>query len=556
MSAIHCINPNCSLPYPQPRHNKFCQRCGTQLHLNQRYIALNRLGSGGFATIYVVWDEQKKKEKVLKVLTITKDKAIQLFDQEAKVLQSLDHPGVPKVGKQSLFTTKTPKGKLHCLVMEYIKGHTLEELLENQYPQGCPEVLVYDWLKQITNILAVLHKQHIIHRDIKPSNIMFRSSTGRWGGGKVVLIDFGGAKQIKTQSSITRLFSSGYSPPEQMSGEGVAPNADIFALGRTMIHLLTAQHPMELEDLHSGQLFWRQYVQITPAFADLLDMMTHPQPDNRPQSAQELKRLLGKLSGIRPPKPSPTPQGLKVRWQRFKEQVQQGRKTASAGLVRLRKAVWLGIRQFGWATLATVRETIFGGVGAMMGSGVGVVLVSHSPLGEDFAGFLNQVLFAKPLGGMVSSELLGLAVAGLGTGLGLAMAGSYGQRNYPLWPGVVGFFSYAIAGLLWLGLPIPLEFRLGFMLAIAIFLVTWSLGFSAYLWLHSLIAILGTGFTLTHLLHWTGISPPFLQNKILSFTNLNLTMGFFTVTGLMMGFYLGLSYYLFQPLLRWLERYR
>ncbi|NEO25925.1 MAG: protein kinase, partial [Kamptonema sp. SIO4C4] len=424
------------------------------------------------------------------------------------------------------------------------------ELLEDQYPQGCPEPLVYDWLWQVTTILAVLHQRQIIHRDIKPSNLMFRTSSKRWGGGKVVLIDFGGAKQIDTKSSVTRLFSSGYSPPEQINGEGVGPDADIFALGRTMIHLLTAEHPMELENVETGQLSWRQYATITPAFADLLDMMTHPQPENRPQSARELKRLLSKLSGIRTQAKQQT---LTRWWQQTKAQMQEGRKVTSARLVRLRQAILWGVKQVGWATLATVRETIFAGVGAMIGAGVGVVLVAQTQLGDDFAELLNRVLFGSPSEGIASSEVLGLAITGFGTGLGLAVAESYGQRNYPLWPAVVGFLSYAIAGLIWLGLPIRLELRLLLMLGVTIPLVTWSLGFSSYLWLHSAIALFGTGFTLFHLLNGNGLSALFLQNNILPFTNLNLTMGFFTVTGLTMGFSLGLSYYIFQPLLRWLE---
>jgi len=99
--AVHCINPDCPRPYPQPENNKFCNGCGARLQLNHRYVPLQRLGSGGFATIYTVWDLQEKMERVLKVLVDTSPKALQLFEQEAAVLARLHHPGVPSVDPDS-----------------------------------------------------------------------------------------------------------------------------------------------------------------------------------------------------------------------------------------------------------------------------------------------------------------------------------------------------------------------------------------------------------------------------------------------------------------------
>jgi serine/threonine protein kinase len=87
-SATHCINPDCLRPHPQPWGNKFCNSCGASLELKNRYIPLQLLGSGGFATIYTVWDLQTKTEKVLKVLVETAPKALELFEQEAAVLAS------------------------------------------------------------------------------------------------------------------------------------------------------------------------------------------------------------------------------------------------------------------------------------------------------------------------------------------------------------------------------------------------------------------------------------------------------------------------------------
>jgi serine/threonine protein kinase len=159
-SAVHCINPDCPRPYPQPWDNKFCNGCGAALRLNNRYIPLQRLGSGGFATIYTVWDLQEETERVLKVLVETSPKALQLFEQEAAVLQRLEHPGIPRVEKDSYFSVSldSPQERLlPCLVMEKIHGQTLQDVL-NEHPQGCSEALVRDWLYQAVEILRELHR--------------------------------------------------------------------------------------------------------------------------------------------------------------------------------------------------------------------------------------------------------------------------------------------------------------------------------------------------------------------------------------------------------------
>jgi len=101
--AVHCINPDCQRPYPQPRGNKFCHSCGAPLHLLDRYFPLKPLGTGGFAQIYTIWDEKTQTEKVLKVLVETSPKALELFIQEAEVLSSFRSSGVPIVESDGYF---------------------------------------------------------------------------------------------------------------------------------------------------------------------------------------------------------------------------------------------------------------------------------------------------------------------------------------------------------------------------------------------------------------------------------------------------------------------
>ncbi|MFM9157594.1 MAG: serine/threonine protein kinase, partial [Dolichospermum sp.] len=304
-SAVHCINPHCQRPYPQPWGNKFCNSCGAQLHLLERYFPLKLLGSGGFAQIYTIWDEKTQTEKVLKVLVDTSAKALELFMQEAEVLSNFRVNGVPKVDSDGYFQVHliNPQPlQLSCLVMEKIYGYTLEEVLIN-FPQGCPEDLVLCWFIQVVQILQELHKRQIIHRDIKPSNLMLRTSTPAkpLKDDQLVLIDFGGAKQVsgsvlKSHPTSTRLYSSGYSPQEQIYGYNVGPGADFYAFGRTIIELLTGKYPPDLENSLTGKLQWRNYCQIKPDLADLLDEMIQDDVRSRPGEAGIIHKRLLKIA--------------------------------------------------------------------------------------------------------------------------------------------------------------------------------------------------------------------------------------------------------------------
>ncbi|MGL5082979.1 MAG: serine/threonine protein kinase, partial [Microcoleaceae cyanobacterium] len=251
LSTIHCINPKCLKPTHQPWGNKFCQSCGAPLELNRRYIPLNYLGTGGFSTLYTVWDLKTQTEKVLKVLLDSSPKVLELFGQEAAVLARLRHPGIPRVEADGYFFLRkrnAAAAAVPCLVMEKIHGPTLEQILV-QYPLGCPETWVMNWLNQALDILRDLHGHHIIHRDLKPSNLMLRSAPTfpldsiQIRQHQLVMIDFGGARQVggepehpESPRSSTRLVSPGYSPPEQIVGARVNPATDFYALGRTCIH--------------------------------------------------------------------------------------------------------------------------------------------------------------------------------------------------------------------------------------------------------------------------------------------------------------------------------
>lgn len=288
-----CINPVCSQPnHPDNDENRFCQSCGSQLELIGRYRVLRLLSDKtGFGKIYEAY--QQDTPKILKVLKeeLTNDsKALALFQQEAKVLQQLNHPGIPQT--EGYFPYQTRNNLiLHCLVMEKIAGPNLEQWLKQQQNRPISEAQAIVWLKQLLEILDLVHNQQYLHRDIKPSNIMIRPD------GQLVLIDFGTAREITrtylaNSGGMTAISSSGYSPPEQMRGQAI-PSSDFFALGRTFVFLLTGFPPEQLYDPHLDILQWRHHANhVSPLLLDFIDWLISTEVSKRPSNAEDISRRL------------------------------------------------------------------------------------------------------------------------------------------------------------------------------------------------------------------------------------------------------------------------
>ncbi|MBD2133100.1 protein kinase [Sphaerospermopsis sp. FACHB-1094] len=280
---------------PANANNPICRNCGSQILLQNRYRVLKQLGQGGFGNTFEIDDGGKTK--VLKVLTENNPKAVELFQQEAKVLSQLNSAGIPKVQADGYFTVlpKNSSVPLHCLVMEKIEGVNLEQWMEIRNYQPITETQAIHWLKQIVEILALVHAQKYFHRDIKPQNIMLRPS------GQLVLIDFGAVRQITTTilagNSHTRIISQGYSPPEQQNGYSVQ-QSDFFALGRTFIFLITGKEPQDkaIYDPLTNELHWRKYaVNISPLLADLIDNLIAPTANQRPENTRVILQRLKKI---------------------------------------------------------------------------------------------------------------------------------------------------------------------------------------------------------------------------------------------------------------------
>ncbi|KYC35105.1 serine/threonine protein kinase [Scytonema hofmannii PCC 7110] len=303
-----CQNPHCSNPF-NPDGNRFCNSCGQSNFgnfLRNRYRVLRLLGEGGFSRTYATEDADRLDAPcVIKQFfpqvqgTSERTKAAELFKQEAKRLYELgeNHIQIPRL------LAYFEQGSSLYLVQEFIQGKTLLQELQQQ-PFG--EEQIRELLADLLPVLEFIHERNVIHRDIKPENIIRRQSDRR-----LVLIDFGGAKQV-TQTSLSRqatvLYTIGYAPSEQMAGFACHAS-DLYSLGVTCVRLLTQCLPVQdacgqiddtLYDPLNGIWLWREHLQntditISDELGQILDKLLSHLARDRYQSAtevlQELKAL-------------------------------------------------------------------------------------------------------------------------------------------------------------------------------------------------------------------------------------------------------------------------
>ncbi|HIB66137.1 MAG TPA: serine/threonine protein kinase [Phycisphaerales bacterium] len=214
---------------------------GPGSQLENGYQLERVLGQGGMGTVYLAHspEGEARAVKALKLECIEDDsraQAIQQFEEEARLLTGLKHPGLVQI-----FGHYHEAGN-HFLLMEYIRGSTVTQWLK----QSDAHLPLDDALSVIEQLCAVLHYLHtqdppIIFRDLKPSNIMVNDDL------KVKLIDFGIARhfsdETRTQTFIKGLGSAGYAPLEQYGAGTTDPRSDIYALGATFYTLLTKRTP-------------------------------------------------------------------------------------------------------------------------------------------------------------------------------------------------------------------------------------------------------------------------------------------------------------------------
>ena len=221
-----------------------------------------------------------KEMSLSNVPTNERSQAIQNFLAEARILSRLNHPNLPA------FTDFFTEGARHFLVMEYVDGSTLEDLLDrNKGPFSEPRVL--GWARQLCDVLEYLHSQQppVIFRDMKPGNIMLTRS------GRIKLIDFGIARLFRNRGSQdTQLLGTpGFAPPEQYGSAQTNERSDIYSLAMTLFQLLTcsiSENGFGLTNLHA------KFPQISSPVARALEKATSLRSEDRYESIMVFRRAL------------------------------------------------------------------------------------------------------------------------------------------------------------------------------------------------------------------------------------------------------------------------
>lgn len=207
--------------------------------INERYKVLELIGGGGMSHVYLAEDMILNREVAIKVLRYDFSNEQELhrrFQREALAATSLAHPNIV-----SIYDVGND-GDYHFIVMEYIKGNTLKQYIQQFSPISPAKAIQI--MKQLTSAIEHAHDHQIVHRDIKPQNILVDES------GNVKITDFGIATTLsatsytKTNSVIGTVH---YLSPEQAKGGIASHKSDIYALGIVLYELLTGELPFSGE---------------------------------------------------------------------------------------------------------------------------------------------------------------------------------------------------------------------------------------------------------------------------------------------------------------------
>ena len=291
-----CHNPACGVANPPGERN--CQRCGTPLPLphgtllHDRYRLERLLATGGFGAVYLASDTRNNNRPVVLKDMLCVDPqefAIRLnfFRREAETLRLLQHvPIVPRLHDL------IEQGQSAHLVMEFIKGQDLLKRMEANGNRPFPLDKVIEWGKGLCDLLTAMHELSPpwIRRDMKPDDVILLEDLR-----SIRVVDFGSSRPWDRSKKMTRVYTEGYAPPEQIVGRP-EPRSDLFSLAATLYHLATGKAPEGY--LTGREIESRLAVAGYPAeqrwFFELLKINLAEDVNERSASARQIKTDLEK----------------------------------------------------------------------------------------------------------------------------------------------------------------------------------------------------------------------------------------------------------------------
>lgn len=261
--------------------------------LGNRYEILEKIGTGGMGNVFKAHDRKLDRIVAIKVLKLEYNEDnnfIRKFKRESLAAASISHPNIVSI--YDVGTEKIQDKEVHYIVMEYIDGKTLKDLINDE--GRLSEKRALNYTIQIAEALKVAHSKHIVHRDIKSQNIMVTRDD------RIKVTDFGIAR-VADNTTVTAtnavMGSVHYFSPEQARGAKVDNRSDIYSLGIVLFEMLTGRLPFDADNPVSVALMQVQsqmprpsefIKSLDPSVDALVIKMTEKDPEDRYKDVFEL----------------------------------------------------------------------------------------------------------------------------------------------------------------------------------------------------------------------------------------------------------------------------
>ncbi len=247
---------------------------------------VERIGRGAFGVVYRAWDTRLDREVALKLLPAgpsTGDRAASAIIHEGRLLARVRHPNVVTIYGAEQIADRIG------LWMEFVRGHTLEQILDQQKVVGVAEAI--DIGLELCRAVSAVHGASLLHRDIKTHNVM------RAEAGRIVLMDFGTGRELEDHARADLAGTPLYLAPEVLAGTQATVLSDVYSLGVLLYHLVSGSYPVHARTVREVRRAHERGERIplrterssVPAtLAGVIERAIEPDPERRYPSAEAL----------------------------------------------------------------------------------------------------------------------------------------------------------------------------------------------------------------------------------------------------------------------------